>query len=59
MRKDEKYKVVIREKTTHSIIDSSDTITGYDAWISACIKRDSWKETTDLDTFIVEIIEEV
>ena len=58
MSKDkEKYKVVVRCKLSHAIMDESPIIEGYDSWIKACAKRDEMKETTDLEDFVVEIIE--
>jgi len=60
MAKDEKYKVVIREKTTQAVVESSDVIDGYDAWIHACnTKGWMWDEFAgDKTSVYIEIIDE-
>ena len=59
MNKNEKYKVVIRDKFSHAIIESSDTIAGYDSWITASIKKEyMWKKYTgNKEAVYIEIIE--
>ena len=57
--KQEKYKVIIREKLTLAVMEESDLISGCDSWISACIKRDAmWEDFKgDKDQYEISIIE--
>ena len=59
MLKRNNYKVVIRDKFSHAIIESSDIISCYDAWIKANITKDAmWEDyTCDKSDVYIEIAE--